>query len=136
MYKIVALCLGFFVLICGTSCVSTTRYGTDDTILDYQRKIVELETTINGYEHAVRENIECIDRNIQQIEELGTRTSEFTGTIDEIITRFENYESAVERLLHDYREIRSRLEQCSQESTPADSNSFPADNSSDSTLVY
>ena len=85
----------FMVLFSG--CVS--RRAVDEAILDYQRKIDRLESTIEQYDTALGAAAEELGR-------VKDRSIGLEGDIDEVIRLFDDYQRGVTRLIQDYYRIR------------------------------
>ena len=86
-----------FFLFLYTGCVS--RRAVDDTIIDYQRKIDRLESTIQQYDTAIGTATEELGR-------LKDRSQGMEGDIDCIIRLFDEYQQGVTRLIQNYYKIR------------------------------
>lgn len=84
------------LLLC-TGCVS--RRAVDDTIINYQRKIDRLESTIQQYDTALGTAAEELGR-------LKDRSQGMEGDIDYIIRLFDDYQQGVTRLIQNYYKIR------------------------------
>ena len=84
------------LLLC-TGCVS--RRAVDNTIIDYQRKIDRLESTIQQYDTAIGTATEELGR-------LKDRSQGMEGDIDYIIRLFDEYQQGVTRLIQNYYKIR------------------------------
>lgn len=80
-----------------TGCVS--RRAVDNTIIDYQRKIDRLESTIQQYDTAIGTAAEELGR-------LKDRSQGMEGDIDYIIKLFDDYQRGVTRLIQNYYKIR------------------------------
>ena len=95
-------CIIAIICIMLSSCVTRPR-PADELILDYQRKIDRLESTISKYDSAMR----------NASERLGTitdRSKSMEGTVDDVIRLFDEYQRAVDGLIRDYNEIRAAIE--------------------------
>lgn len=88
----ITLCLVFCMLV---SCTST-RKGTDESILNYQREIDRLESELSARDRA-------IESSIRRLESITERSKSMEGTVDELIELFDEYQRGVEQLLYDYR---------------------------------
>lgn len=86
--------LGIVLAICLCAC-SSTRY-TDGDIISHQAEIDRLESELRNRDRA-------IDNAVRELEGITARSAGMEGTVDELIELFDEYQRAVERLLHDYR---------------------------------
>lgn len=89
-----------FLLIACACCLlcmacTSSAGGTDSAILDYQKQIDRLENELNSRDRA-------IENGIRRLESVTERCTIETGTIDEVIELFDEYQRGVERLLYDY----------------------------------
>lgn len=80
-------------LLCMACASSAGR--TDTAILDYQRQIDSLENELNSRDRA-------IENGIRRLEGITERCTIETGTIDEVIKLFDEYQRGIEQLLYDY----------------------------------
>ena len=80
-----------------SGCVS--RRAVDEAILDYQRKIDRLESTIEQYDTALGAAAEELGR-------IKDRSIGLEGDIDEVIRLFDDYQRGVTRLIQNYYKIR------------------------------
>lgn len=93
----------FFLIACACcllclACTSTgTNAGTstDTAILNYQKQINRLENELNSRDRA-------IENGVRRLEGITERCTIETGTIDEIIELFDEYQRGIEQLLYDY----------------------------------
>lgn len=89
-----------FITLCLVSCMlvscTSTRKGTDESILNYQREIDRLESELNARDRA-------IESSIRRLESITERSKSMEGTVDELIELFDEYQRGVEQLLYDYR---------------------------------
>ena len=94
----------FIVMLCFvcTGCI-TTRYGTDNAVLEHQRQLAEYQATVNAY-------IRRTDASAERIESIRGRADSLTTSIDGVISLFDEYQRAVERLLQDYYDLRRAIE--------------------------
>ena len=90
-----------FSVVC-TGCI-TTRYGTDNAVLEHQRQLAEYQATVNAY-------IRRTDASAERIESIRGRADSLTTSIDGVISLFDEYQRAVERLLQDYYDLRRAIE--------------------------
>ena len=99
---LVVIFISLCVLLAG--CVS--RGGTvpvDDTILDYQRQITNLEGRITSI-------VSGLDDSVAELVTLSERSRDVTGGIDEVIELFDRYQQAVDELISVYRELTESVE--------------------------
>ncbi len=89
-----------FAIVC-TGCVSRPR--VDATVLEYQRQIDSLEGRIRSYEQST-------EYAIRELETITGRAESVEGTIDELISLFDEYQRTVERILRNYRATESKTE--------------------------
>ena len=103
MVKKLFVC-AFIVMLCFvcTGCI-TTRYGTDNAILEHQRQLAEYQATVNAF-------IRRTDASAERIESIRGRADGLTTSIDGVISLFDEYQRAVERLLQDYYDLRRAIE--------------------------
>lgn len=104
MFKKMAFFNCLFFIICVwlfTGCVS--RRAVDTSILDYQRKISELERTIEQYDSVVKSAAD-------ELGSLQNRSERMEGDIDELIQLFDEYQQGVTRLIRNYYKIRNEIE--------------------------
>lgn len=97
----------FYVAICVigavfTGCASTRVNTADRDILAYQAKITRLEDTIASYQCA-------IGYTIEELGDIRERTAGTEGTIDEIISLFDEYQRRVDEVLRRYRALQEHL---------------------------
>jgi len=107
-WKTICLLFGIFVLvaICISLCISTTGCASnrvDPTILEYQRKVDALESRIRCYEQTT-------DYAIRELETISRGAEEMGGTVEELISLFDEYQRTVERILLYYRKTESKTE--------------------------
>ena len=93
----------FYVAICVigavfTGCASTRVNTADNDVLAYQAKITRLEDTITSYQCA-------IGYTIEELGDIRERTIGTEGTIDEIISLFDEYQRRVDEVLRRYRTL-------------------------------
>lgn len=97
----------FYIAICVigtvfTGCASTRVNTADRDILTYQAKITRLEDTIASYQCA-------IGYTIEELGDIRERTAGTEGTIDEIISLFDEYQRRVDAVLRRYRALQEHL---------------------------
>lgn len=97
----------FYIAICVigtvfTGCASTRVNTADRDVLAYQAKITRLEDTITSYQHA-------IGYTIEELGDIRERTVGTEGTIDEIISLFDEYQRRVDEVLRRYRALQEHL---------------------------
>lgn len=95
MQKIIC---AFILCVLLAGCTST-RY-TDGDVIKHQAEIDKLENELRNRDRA-------IDNAVRELEGISARSSGMEGTVDELIELFDEYQRAVERLLHDYRAAES-----------------------------
>ena len=84
-----------------TTCVST-RPGSDNLILDYQQQVIELENRNADLARRLDKYDSEVTASIKRLEVIRRRAASATGTVDEIIGLFAEYQQEVERLLQRY----------------------------------
>lgn len=91
-----------------TGCI-TTRYGTDNAVLEHQRQLAEYQATVDTF-------IRRTDASAERIESIRGRADSVTTSIDGVISLFDEYQRAVERLLQDYYDLRRAVEAAEKDS--------------------
>lgn len=85
------------------SCTSTNAgTSTDTAVLNYQKQIDRLENELNSRDRA-------IENGIRRLESITERCTIETGTVDEIIELFDEYQRGIEQLLYDYYKTDTRI---------------------------
>lgn len=107
----------FFLFLC-TGCVS--RRAVDNTIIDYQRKIDRLESTIQQYDTAIGTAAEELGR-------LKDRSQGMEGDIDYIIKLFDDYQRGVTRLIQNYYKIRDEAKAVLEDTSGYDNSTYNND---------
>lgn len=107
----------FFLFLC-TGCVS--RRAVDNTIIDYQRKIDRLESTIQQYDTALGTAAEELGR-------LKDRSQGMEGDIDYIIKLFDDYQRGVTRLIQNYYKIRDEAKAVLEDTSGYDNSTYNND---------
>lgn len=107
----------FFLFLC-TGCVS--RRAVDNTIIDYQRKIDRLESTIQQYDTALGTAAEELGR-------LKDRSQGMEGDIDYIIKLFDDYQQGVTRLIQNYYKIRDEAKAVLEDTSWYDNSTYNND---------
>ena len=105
------------LLLC-TGCVS--RRAVDDTIINYQRKIDRLESTIQQYDTAIGTATEELGR-------LKDRSQGMEGDIDYIIKLFDDYQQGVTRLIQNYYKIRDEAKAVLEDTSWYDNSTYNND---------
>ena len=90
-----------FVCIC-TGCASKPGAGASSDIIEYQRKLSELESTVRNYETAFDDTVRALRALRDRSEDMGT-------TIDGTIELFGQYQQLVEQLIRNYNALRSEV---------------------------
>lgn len=103
--KIMLCCVFVVAFVCASLCLlfggcSTARADAPNLVLEHQRQIDSLESTIGRYDAAVGDAIAELDA-------IAERSAGMAGDIDEIIRLFDEYQSRVERLLYELDALRS-----------------------------
>lgn len=91
------------------SCSTTNRTITDSAIIEYSRQLAVLENGIEEYGEsvaAVRDRLATVAGGIRAARE---GASSISLTIEETILLFDEYQRAVEQLLHDYDRLRGQV---------------------------
>lgn len=103
MVKKLFICT-FIIMLCFvcTGCL-TTRAGTDNAVLEHQRQLAEYQATVDTF-------IRRTDASAERIESIRGRADSVTTSIDGVISLFDEYQRAVERLLQDYYDLRRAVE--------------------------
>mgnify|MGYP002624467033 CR=1 FL=1 len=89
-----------------TGCVTNRR--TDRTVIEYQKQIDRLESTIEQYDTAMRNSAE-------RLRDITTRSVTMEGTVDEIIGLFDEYQHGVDQLIRDYNTVRTAYKNINQD---------------------
>lgn len=116
-----SIMLGFYamlLLFLCTGCVS--RRAVDSTIIDYQRKIDRLESTIQQYDTALGTAAEELGR-------LKDRSQGMEGDIDYIIRLFDDYQRGVTRLIQNYYKIRDEAKAVLEDTSWYDNSTYNND---------
>lgn len=92
--------LGFFVFLLA-GCRSTTV--VEPAIIEHQRQLSEYQGAVEGF---VRRAGECAG----EIDRIRGRADGITGEIDGVISLFDEYQRAVERLIQEYNRLRDEIE--------------------------
>lgn len=97
------IALWSFMLALLASGCRTNRADADAAVLEHQRKIAELESTIT--------RIDCIMSDAERgLAEIENRGCDLTDEIDGVIREFNAYQSRVNRLLREYNALRKTVE--------------------------
>lgn len=102
-----AFCICCAMLLFG--CSTTNRTITDNTVIEYSRQLAVLENGIEEYGEsvaAVRDRLATVAGGIRAVRE---GASSISLTIEETILLFDEYQRAVEQLLHDYDRLRDQV---------------------------
>ena len=110
---------GIVLAMLATGC-RTNRTDADNTILEYQRKIAELESTISRIDGIMSD----AERGLAEIENRGC---DIADEIDGVIREFNAYQSRVDRLLREYNALRSATKRRNRNNTNAGANLWRAD---------
>ena len=110
---IIIFIISIMLAIICTGCVSQPRFDT--TVLEYQRQIDSLESRISSYEQST-------DYAIRELEIVTSRAKSVEGTIDELISLFDEYQRTIERILYNYRAAESKAENKNTDSNTVTSN--------------
>ena len=116
-----SIMLGFYViffLLLWTECVS--RRAVDNTIIDYQRKIDRLESTIQQYDTAIGTAAEELGR-------LKDISQGMEGDIDYIIKLFDDYQRGVTKLIQNYYKIRDEAKAVLEDTSGYDNSTYNND---------
>lgn len=97
------IALWSFMLALLASGCRTNRADADATILEHQRKIAELESTITRIDGIMSD----AERGLAEIENRGC---DIADEIDGVIREFNAYQSRVNRLLREYNALRKTVE--------------------------
>lgn len=105
--KIMLCCVFVVAFVCASLCLlfggcATTRADATNLVLEHQRQIDSLESTIGRYDAAVGDAIAELDA-------IAERSAGMAGDIDEIIRLFDEYKSRVDRLLHELDALRNEV---------------------------
>lgn len=122
-----------FVHIYLTGCQSSGK-PVDNSIIEHQRRITELEGRVNDYERRLAEYDNLITGTQSRLEAIRARADSFTDRIDRIIFLFSEYEREVQRLLDEGNSIRSQDQSASESNILAGTgtdNNVGAENSQD-----
>lgn len=127
-----------FSIICA-SCIST-KTNTEPTILEYQRRISELENTnkeltrridsatnrlssITGNLSGITDELgEFSNRSTERIEDIRGRASKISDSIDRVIYLFGEYESEVDRLLKEIGNLQIQIKNINEDSSDTGDN--------------
>ena len=112
-------------LLAGCATAGGAGAGVADSVLDYQRQVAILEARIALYEGAVGNAVE-------ELGDLASRAGGIDGTVDELISLFDEYQRRVDELLRLYREAREESEGAGQGSPGAGDSVWSDDFSEDS----
>lgn len=93
--------LTIFILTFNTSCQSY-RQWTDGNILQYQRRVSELEGECQRLRDKISRVNELTRDSIERVSDIQRRGAEISDSVDRIIYLFGEYESEVFRLLEGY----------------------------------
>lgn len=105
---------GVVLAMLATSCKSN-RADTSSAILEHQRKIAELESTISRIDGIMSD----AERGLAEIE---SRGCDIADEIDGVIREFNAYQSRVNRLLREYNALRSATKRGNKNNTNAGDN--------------
>lgn len=106
MFRIIVTFI--FIIVCalwlftGTACASNTKID-GRTVIEYQHQIDKLEAELDNRDRT-------IELAVRELEVISGRSESMEGTIDEIIKLFTEYSGRVDKLLHDYNNIRAETE--------------------------
>jgi chromosome segregation ATPase len=95
-----------FVLLC-VHCTSTRR-PVDNTILEHQQQVVELEGRNQELERRIASYDNAVGSAIRALEDIGERSRGMEGEIDEIISLFDEYQRRVDELSRAYNAIKNQ----------------------------
>ena len=96
-----AVMLCMFICMC-TGCASKPGAGASSDVIEYQRKLSELESTIRNYETAFDDTVRALRALRDRSEDMGT-------TIDGTIELFGQYQQLVEQLIRNYNTLRNEV---------------------------
>ena len=96
-----AIMLCMLICMC-TGCASKPGAGASGDIIEYQRKLSELESTVRNYETAFDDTVRALRALRDRSEDMGT-------TIDGTIELFGQYQQLVEQLIRNYNMLRSEV---------------------------
>lgn len=101
------ICLFIFGVVCVTCTSCRSARGVDARILNYQRRIDELERSSAEYNRLITEFEVEVGSNADTI---SGRAETSTSTIDRIIERIERIEQAIQRLLRHWAEVQGEIQ--------------------------
>lgn len=122
VYTYLSVLFMFIITLCG--CASN-RHGAAENILDYQRKIAELENTVRLYEQRIEIADQQIRADLDTLRDIGERAETIEGTVDDLIRIFDEYQRGVEQLIRDYQDLRKKIEETNKVSNNTFVNSYP-----------
>jgi len=98
----------FFIVLCVLfsfhfSGCKTTGKHIDSNILEYQRRITELENTNRALTERLRQYDTLVTRAVSRLEIVRERAASIGDTADRIEYLFNEYERAVQQLIHELR---------------------------------
>lgn len=96
-----AIMLCMFICLC-TGCASKPGAGASSDVIEYQRKLSELESTVRNYETA-------FDDTVRALRALRDRSEDMGATIDGTIELFGQYQQLVEQLIRNYNTLRNEV---------------------------
>lgn len=105
MFKNIVLCCSIVFISC---CASNGTRGVDQSILDYQQQVSELEARNNDLANRLKQYDTTVANSIDQLTGIGRRAAQMGSDIDTIISLFGQYQQEVERLVQAYRQLQSK----------------------------
>lgn len=111
--NIIFICCLFMLMVLFSAvlgCRTTTEPITDNTIIEHSQQLATLERGIIEYGEsvaAVRDRLATISDGIRAV---GDRASYIDYTVSETIILFSEYQRAVEQLLQDYDNLRTKID--------------------------
>lgn len=99
--------VAFFITFCGVAVVSsecrTVRGATDNTILEHQARIIELENTNRALTERLEQYDKLVERTVQRLEVVRERAASIGDAAERIDYLFTEYERTVQQLIHELR---------------------------------
>lgn len=97
-----------YVIICALLIGCTTTRGVDQSILDYQRQVSELEARNNELTNRLKQYDTAVTNSVNQLTIISGRAAKMGDDIDSIIQLFGQYQQEVERLIQSYKQLQSK----------------------------
>jgi chromosome segregation ATPase len=115
----VAIFIAWYIV----GCVGTTRRtGADATVLEHQQQITALEDRNQELERRLAQYDNAVGNAVRDLTDIRSRSTGMEDEIDEVISLFDEYQRAVDRLSRAYYSLRDQVKNTTVNSDSSSNN--------------